>query len=149
MLGFTSKKNTSKAHWRTTELRRSQEKNMYSQTWVNDVPPSARARASEKRPLVQLFYSNRVRGFFLESCNTTVSMRKRTRSRIQSHMRHFVYRIFTVYDLTQDVVYRGFTTLDFGRGKSYIFVYTIYSADFIFIFSIPKRLLICFGIGLN
>ncbi len=134
MLGFTSKKNTSKAHWRTTELRRSQEKNMYSQTWVNDVPPSARARASEKRPLVQLFYSNRVRGFFLESCNTTVSMRKRTRSRIQSHMRHSIYR--------------GFTAMYLGRGKSYIDIYchihniqyTFFSINLIFKFFLPKRL---------
>jgi hypothetical protein len=51
----------------------------------------------------------------VDTCNTTDSLRKTTTSRIKSHMRHVVYRIFTVYDLLRDDGYRGFTATYLDR----------------------------------
>ena len=47
----------------------------------------------------------------LETCNTTVQLRKTTTCRIQSHIRHVVYRIITVYDSVRNIVCRGFTAI--------------------------------------
>ena len=63
--------------------------------------------------------------YLLETCNTTDSMRKTATCRIESHMRHVVCRVFTVYDLMRNVVYRGFTAIYLGRGMSCIVAYYI------------------------
>ena len=59
----------------------------------------------------------------VETCNTTDSLRKTATSRIESHMRHVICRILTVYDSTQDVAYQGFTTIYLGRGMSHTVAY--------------------------
>ena len=59
----------------------------------------------------------------VETCNTTDSLRKTATSRIESHMRHVVCRILTVYDSTRDVAYQGFTTIYLGRGMSHTVTY--------------------------
>ncbi len=41
----------------------------------------------------------KVQGLKVETCNTTVSMRKATTSRIESYMRHIVYHRVTVMTL--------------------------------------------------
>ena len=38
-------------------------------------------------------------------------------------MRHVVYRIFTGYGSTRDVVHRGLTAIDLARGLSHIVAY--------------------------
>ena len=58
----------------------------------------------------------------VETCNTTDLMRKSTTCRIQSHIRHVVYRRFTVYDPALEVVYRRFTVIYSGRCGSHIVV---------------------------
>ena len=59
----------------------------------------------------------------VETCNTTDSLRKTATSRIESHMRHVICRVLTVYDSTRDVAYQGFTTIYLGRGMSHTVAY--------------------------
>ena len=65
-----------------------------------------------------------MRYFLLETCNTTVSMRKATTCRIESHIRHIVYRIFTVYDSRRNVIYRGITA-DISVVEGRILLHTV------------------------
>ena len=67
----------------------------------------------------------KVHGNEVDTCNTTDSLRKATTCRIESHIRHVVYRIFTVYDSARNVVYRGFTASYLGRVRSHSIAYTI------------------------
>ncbi len=55
----------------------------------------------------------------VDTCDTTVSLWKTTTYRIESHIRHVKYRIFIVYNSTQKVVYRGFTSTNLGRWMSH------------------------------
>jgi len=69
--------------------------------------------------------------FWVESCNTAVSLRKTTTCRIKSHMRLVVYRVVTVYDSTQKVLYRGFTALHLGRVRSHTVAYFWFSLEIV------------------